>query len=102
NAAWATGSYFARQYTILTAGTRSGTFGTLTNGNLPANFTDTLSYDATHAYLNLTLSFIPPSTPNFGGGLSGNQNNVANALINYFNTTGGIPAVFGTLTPAGL
>jgi uncharacterized protein with beta-barrel porin domain len=102
NASFGPGSYIAKQYTILNAGSIVGTFGTLANTNLPANFTDTLSYDATHAYLNLTLSFIPPSTPNFGGGLNGNQNNVANALINYFNTTGGIPTVFGTLTPAGL
>ena len=35
-------------------------------------------------------------------GLNGNQQNVANALVNFFNTTGGIPLVFGTLTPAGL
>jgi uncharacterized protein with beta-barrel porin domain len=80
----------------------SGSFGTLTNTNLPANFHDSLSYDATHAYLNLTLNFIPPSAPNFGNGLSGNQNNVANTLINFFNSTGGIPLVFGTLTPGGL
>jgi len=102
NASFAPGSYISKQYTILTAGSISGTFGTLASTNLPANFTDTLSYDATHAYLNLTLSFIPPSTPNFGGGLSGNQNNVANALINFFNTTGGIPTVFSTLNANGL
>ena len=35
-------------------------------------------------------------------GLNVNQQNVANALTNFFNTTGGIPLVFGTLTPAGL
>ena len=34
--------------------------------------------------------------------LNTNQQNVANALINFFNTTGGIPIVFGALTPAGL
>ena len=98
NASFAAGSYIAKQYTILTAGSIVGTFGTLTNTNLPANFTDTLSYDATHAYLNLTLSFQTPAS----GGLNGNQNNVANALINFFNTTGGIPAAFGTLTANGL
>jgi len=96
NAIFAPGSYFARQYTILTAGTRSGSFGTLTNTNLPTNFTDMLSYDATHAYLNLSLSFQQQ------GALNGNQQAVANALTNFFNTTGGIPGVFGTLTPAGL
>jgi uncharacterized protein with beta-barrel porin domain len=98
NAIFAPGSSIARQYTILNAGSISGTFGTLANTNLPANFTDTLSYDATHAYLNLTLAFIAPPT----SGLSGNQSNVGNALINSFNTNGGIPLVFGGLTANGL
>ncbi|UFX41996.1 autotransporter domain-containing protein [Bradyrhizobium sp. 41S5] len=102
NAVFANGSYISRQYTILNAaGGISGTFASnIANTNLPTNFTDALSYDATHAYLNLTLGFAPP--PNFGGGLSINQQSVANTLVNYFNTTGGIPTVFGTLTPAGL
>ncbi|SDN04826.1 autotransporter domain-containing protein [Afipia sp. GAS231] len=98
NAIFAPGSYIAKQYTILNAGSIIGTFGMITNTNLPANFTDALSYDATHAYLNLTLAFIAPPT----SGLSGNQNKVANALINYFNTNGGIPLVFGGLTANGL
>ena len=38
----------------------------------------------------------------FGSGLNGNQQNVANALVNFFNTNGGIPAIFGALTPFGL
>jgi len=98
NAFFANGSYIAKQYTILTAGSVSGTFGSLANTNLPANFSDTLSYDATHAYLNLILSFTTPAP----GGLSDNQNNVANALINFFNTTGGIPLVFSALSANGL
>jgi autotransporter-associated beta strand protein len=110
NATYANGSYVAKQYTILTAGSIKGSFGSLTNSNLPANFKPTLGYDSTHAYLNLALNFAPtpPSgsssptgAPNVGG-LTGNQQNVANALTNFFNTTGGIPLVFGTLTPAGL
>ena len=101
NAVFANGSYISRQYTILNAaGGISGTFASnIANTNLPTNFTDTLSYDATHAYLNLALNF--PS-PNFGGGLSTNQQNVANTLVNYFNATGGIAMAYGTLTPAGL
>jgi uncharacterized protein with beta-barrel porin domain len=99
NAVFANGSYISKQYTLLSAGSIGGTFGALTNANLPANFSDTLSYDPTHAYLNLTLNF---SGPNFGSGLNVNQQNVANALTNFFNTTGGIPMVFGALTPAGL
>ncbi|UGY21845.1 autotransporter domain-containing protein [Bradyrhizobium septentrionale] len=103
NATFANGSYISKQYTILSAGSVSGTFGTLTNVNLPANFSDTLSYDATHAYFNLALNFTPPpSAPNYGRGLSIKQQNVANTLVNYFNTTGGIPMVYGTLTPSGL
>ena len=96
SASFANGSYLSKQYTILTAGSISGTFGTLTNTNLPTNFSDTLSYDATHAYLNLSLSFQQP------GGLNGNQQAVADALTNFFNTTGGIPGVFGTLNGNGL
>jgi uncharacterized protein with beta-barrel porin domain len=34
--------------------------------------------------------------------LNANQQNVGNTLSNFFNTTGGIPLVFGALTPAGL
>ena len=103
------GSYVTKQYTILTAGSISGSFGSLVNSNLPANFTTSLSYDAKDAYLNLALNFTPtPPTPtptsgspNYGG-LNGNQQAVGNALINFFNTTGGIPLVFGALTPTGL
>jgi autotransporter-associated beta strand protein len=109
NAIYASGSYVAKQYTILTAGGVSGTFGSLVNTNLPANFKPTLAYDKTHAYLNLALNFAPTtpaSTPGSGtpnsGGLNGNQQAVGNALTSFFNTTGGIPLVFGTLTPAGL
>jgi uncharacterized protein with beta-barrel porin domain len=98
NATFANGSYIQKKYTILTAGSISGTFGTLANTNLPANFHDTLSYDATHAYLNLSLNFTTPAP----GGLSGNQNNVANALINFLDTTGLIPLVFASLNANGL
>jgi autotransporter-associated beta strand protein len=103
NAVYANGSYVAKTYTILTAtGGVSGTFGSLVNTNLPAKFTPSLSYDGTHAYLNLALHFTPPPGPNYGSGLNVNQTNVANALVNFFNTSGGIPLVFGTLTPVGL
>jgi autotransporter-associated beta strand protein len=123
NATFANGSYISKQYTILTAGSVSGTFGTLTNTNLPTNFSTALSYSAKNAYLNLTLNFTPtppttppvtppgsptppsappgPTAPSFGA-LNLNQQAVGNALINFFNTTGGIPLVYGTLTPAGL
>ena len=48
--------------------------------------------------MNLALNFIRP--PN--SGLNANQQNVANAIVGFFNRTGGIPLVFGALTPAGL
>jgi len=96
-ASFAPGSYVSRQYTILTAaGGVTGAFSGLQTLGLPSGFTTSLSYDAKDAYLNLTLGFT------FGGGLNVNQQNVANALTNFFNATGGIPMVFGTLTPAGL
>jgi autotransporter-associated beta strand protein len=96
-ATYANGSYVAKQYTIVTAGSVSGTFGSVVDSNPPANLHSTLSYDATHAYLNLVLNFVPP-----GGGLTGNQNGVGNAIVNFFNTNGGIPLVYSGLTPAGL
>ena len=68
------------------------------NTNLPTNFVSGLSYDDNNAYLNLTLTFPPASF----GGLTQNQQNVGNALTNYFNSTGGIPLVFGLLSPRGL
>ncbi len=99
NAVFAGGSYVAKQYTILTATDGvSGTFGPLVNTNLSSNFKTALSYDANDVFLNLSLAFIPPP----GSGLSGNQQAVGNALINFFNTNGSIPLVFGSLTPAGL
>jgi autotransporter-associated beta strand protein len=100
NASFAPGAYVAKQYTILNAtGGVGGTFAGPVNTNLPANFTSSLSYDANDAYLNLMLGFVPPAG---GGGLNENQRNVASAIIGFFNATGGIPAAFGGLTPAGL
>jgi len=92
--------YVEKRYTILNAGSISGTFNpTVANGNLPSGFKTSLSYDATHAYLDLALiPFAPPS----GGTFGGNQSNVGNAIVNFFNTNGSIPLVFGGLTPAGL
>ena len=98
NAIFASGSYVVKQYTILNAGSISGTFNsTVANTNLPSGFQTTLSYDATHAFLNLVLGFTPPS-----GQLNTNQQNVGNTLTSFFNTSGSIPMVFGSLTPSGL
>jgi autotransporter-associated beta strand protein len=99
NAGFAAGTYVAKQYAIINAtGGVSGTFGAQVNTNLPAGFHSSLSYDANNAYLNLALNFVPPPS----GGLSGNQQNVANAIVGFFNSNGSIPIVFGGLTPTGL
>jgi uncharacterized protein YhjY with autotransporter beta-barrel domain len=74
----------------------SGTFSTFDTLNKPTNMKASLSYDANNVYLDLALAFAVP------GGLNVNQQNVANTLTNFFNTTGGIPAAFAFLTPAGL
>jgi autotransporter-associated beta strand protein len=96
-AAFLAGNYVAKQYTILTAaGGVSGTFGSFNTLGMPSGFTASLSYDAHDVFLDLHLGFAPPTQLNV------NQQKVANALVNFFNRTGGIPAVFASLTPAGL
>jgi autotransporter-associated beta strand protein len=99
NASFAAGSFVAKQYTIVHAtGGVTGTFGSQVNTNLPSGFNTSLSTDQNNAYLNLVLNFVPP--PN--SGLSGNQQRVGNAIIGFFNSNGGIPMMFGGLTPGGL
>jgi autotransporter-associated beta strand protein len=101
NALFLPGSYVNRQYTIVNAtGGVSGTFNPLVTSNL-TNLQSTLTYDANDAFLNIKLIFAPTVGPN-SSGLNVNQQNVANALTNFFNSTGSIPAVFATLTPVGL
>jgi autotransporter-associated beta strand protein len=116
NASFAPGTYVSRQYTIVNAaGGVVGTFGAQVNTNLPSNFKSSLGYDARNAYLNLTLDYTPPGTPETPGTpgtpgtpppplvpLTGNQTNVGNALVGFFNRTGGIPLVFGALNAEGL
>jgi autotransporter-associated beta strand protein len=103
-AAFASGSYVARTYTILSAagGLNGTTFNALTTTNLPAGFTPSFSYTATDAILNLTATLGQPSGPSGPGavgtgGLSGNQLNVANALNNFFNNGGTLPPNFVTI-----
>jgi uncharacterized protein with beta-barrel porin domain len=94
---FAPGSYVAKQYPILTAtGGVIGTFSGISNVNLPSGATDSLSYSANGVFLNLAPGFTAFS------GLNTNQQNVANALTNFFNTTGGIPGQFFGVTPGGL
>jgi len=98
NAVFLPGSYVNRQYIIVnSANAVSGTFNPTVISNM-ANIQSTLTYDAHDAFLNIKLSFVPPPS----GSLNINQQNVANALTNFFNSTGSIPAVFAALGPAGL
>lgn len=87
-----------KQYTILTAAGGFGgtTFNPTVVSNMPT-LNATLSYDVSNVFLNVNVNFTPGS-----GGLDVNQQNVANTLTSFFNTTGGIPAAFAALTPAGL
>jgi autotransporter-associated beta strand protein len=94
-AVFASGSYAARNYTILSAaGGLSGTFNSLTTSNLPAGFTASLSYTATSAILNLTATLGRRPSDLGIGGLSINQTNVAEALNTFFNNGGTLPPGF--------
>jgi uncharacterized protein with beta-barrel porin domain len=91
------GGNISKQYAIVTAANVGGTFGSLVNTNLPANFSASLSYDAKDAYLDVALNFAPSN-----GAFGANQQGVANAIVNFFNSNGSLPIAFGSLTPAGL
>jgi len=87
-----TGS-IAKHYTILNAGTLPDTFNPVVAGLSP-NLHATLSYGLNNVDLDLALGY--------GGGLNINQQNVANVLTNYFNSTGSLPVALANLSPAGL
>ena len=98
NAVFLPGSYVNRQYIIVNSATAvSGMFNPAVTSNL-ANIQSTLTYDLHDAFLNIQVVFAAPP----GGTFNVNQQNVANALTNFFNATGSIPAAFLTLGPAGL
>jgi autotransporter-associated beta strand protein len=102
---FAPGSYVTKQYTILSANGRSGTFGNLVSTNLSPMFTASLGYDAHNVFLNLSADPVGGNSSNANPNLASfniNQRNVANALVNSFNTVGGIPAAFATLNATGL
>jgi uncharacterized protein with beta-barrel porin domain len=107
-ASFASDSYVTKQYTILNAANGViGTFGAQVNTNLPASFRSALSYDGNNAYLDLTLDFAPPAPPGptqvpVFNPLNTNQAQVGNALVSFFNRTGGIPLMFGALDAQGL
>ena len=91
DARFAPGSYVGRSYTILSAnGGRSGTFDNLVT-NFGPGFTESLSYTSTDAILTLTARL------GNGATLNQNQQNVDNALNNFFNTGGALPPGFTSL-----
>jgi autotransporter-associated beta strand protein len=88
-AVFAPGSYLARSYDILhAAGGLGGTTFSGVSGNVPAGFTQSLSYSATDVFLNLKAGLGTSS------GLNQNQANVANAINNFFNNGGTLPPSF--------
>jgi outer membrane autotransporter protein len=95
NAVFAPGSYVARNYTILSAtGGLGGTqFGALATTNLPVGFDASLSYVGNNVLLNLVaqLGMLPSDN------LNRNQQNVATALNDFFNSGGTLPPGFVTV-----
>jgi autotransporter-associated beta strand protein len=104
-AVFAPGSYMMRSYDILHAagGLGGTTFSGLT-GNVPANFTASLSYTSTDVLLNLIANLGGGGPGNLtleGGGpgalacgFSLNQCSVATAINNFFNNGGTLPPNF--------
>jgi YVTN family beta-propeller protein/autotransporter-associated beta strand protein len=86
-------SGFVRSSPILFAagGLGGTTFDAVRAVNLPADFSASLSYTATSVELDLTAAL------GQGAGLSQNQQNIANALNNFFNSGGTLPANFLSL-----
>lgn len=76
----------------------NGTFADVVNVNLPAAYTATVSYDSN--MVNLDIEFSASSL--MGSSPSLKQARIASALANSFEAAGGIPTVFGTLSPSQL
>ena len=88
---FATGTYVVpKTYEILQS---TGLGGTAFSGLVitPPNFKANLSYSANDAFLNLTAVL------GLNGNLNVNQQNVANALNNFFNSGGTLPPNFATV-----
>ena len=89
---FAAGSYVGKQYTILqSAGLGGTTFSGLSTAGLGAGLDASLSYSADDVFLNLT------ATLGVGTPLNVNEQNVANALNNFFNGGGTLPPGFAGL-----
>jgi autotransporter-associated beta strand protein len=90
NANFASGMSVAKQYVILQSANIAGSFSGLTTTNLPSGFAASLAYTSDDVLLKLTAQLGALST----GGLNVNQQNVANALNNSFNSGGALPPNF--------
>ncbi|WP_165825145.1 autotransporter domain-containing protein [Rhodopseudomonas palustris] len=88
-AVFAPGSYLSKDYTILTASSRTGSFDGLTSSGLPTGFTARLDYSTPNS-VTLKLQARLGDTAGFGLNLRG----VANALNGYFNAGGTLPPGF--------
>jgi uncharacterized protein with beta-barrel porin domain len=83
------GGYLAKQYTILESAGLGGTqFSGLSTIDLPAGFTASLVYSGGDVLLDLGLVSLSMT------GLNQNQQNVANAINNFFNNGGALPPGF--------
>ncbi len=93
NAVLAPGSYIARSYTILSAtgGLGGSQFDAIATTNLPANFAASLSYSGNDVLLSVSAAL------GSGSNLGRNQQNVANAISNFFNGGGTLPPVFTSM-----
>jgi hypothetical protein len=85
------GSYLARSYTILTSAGLVGTTFSGVSGNVPAGFSENLSYTTTSVLLNLTAQL------GLSGNFNQNQQNVATAINRFFNGGGALPPGFVTV-----
>ena len=98
NAVFMPGAIVNRQYLILSAnGGVSGVFNPVVTTNMKS-IQATLTYDANDVFLNVRLVF--PGLAS--GSLNVNQRNVANAITNFFDATGSVPAGFAALNASGL
>ncbi|HEY8336622.1 MAG TPA: autotransporter domain-containing protein [Tardiphaga sp.] len=89
---FAAGSYVGKNYTIVTAASRSGSFEGLTTSGLPTGFSASLDYSTPNS-VTLDLQAGLQQV----GDLAGNRKNVAGALDSYFNNGGALPPGFVAL-----
>jgi uncharacterized protein with beta-barrel porin domain len=92
DAVFAPGSYMTKQYTVLQSGGLGGTtFSGLATSGLGAGFDASLSYSADDVLLNLSAAL------GAGTALNPNQQNVASAINNFFNSGGTLPPNFANV-----